>query len=147
LPYNHGSLCGKPARALQTQAAFLNGRQSYLLYFWEVADAHQLSQSSLQQISNGTGAVEASHAPNATRSVSSSCSGSRGQQQQRRHQQCDSQEDQQQVFLIPHIESIKDLAAPKRQLVLLECVGDRSGKNPNNKQRKVANVLSPDELS
>ena len=31
---NHGSLHGQPARVMQTRAAFLNGRPSYLLYFW-----------------------------------------------------------------------------------------------------------------
>ncbi len=37
-----GSLDGRPARALQSRAVFLNGQPSYLLYFWEVADTHQL---------------------------------------------------------------------------------------------------------
>ncbi len=43
-----GSLSGRPACALQSRAAFLNGRPSYLLYFWEIADQHQLLQSLLQ---------------------------------------------------------------------------------------------------
>ena len=47
---NIGELAGCPARALQSRASFLNGRPSYLLYFWEVADAHQLLQSSLQRL-------------------------------------------------------------------------------------------------
>ena len=47
-PRNIGCLDGRPARALQSRAAFLNGRPSYLLYFWELADAHQILQSSLQ---------------------------------------------------------------------------------------------------
>ena len=37
-----GSLSGRPARALQSRAAYLNGRPSYQLYFWEIADQHQL---------------------------------------------------------------------------------------------------------
>jgi hypothetical protein len=115
---NHDSLHGRPARALQTRAAFLNGKPSHLLYFWEVADAHQLLQPSLQRLSNSTGAMDASGAPSATRSVSSSGGGSYGQQQRRRHQQSDSQEDQEQVFLNPLVESIKELAASQRQLVL-----------------------------
>ena len=59
---NIGTLRGRPARALQSRAAFLNGRPSYLLYFWEVADTHQLLQSSLQRLSNHTGASDASQA-------------------------------------------------------------------------------------
>jgi hypothetical protein len=39
-----GLLSGRPARALQNCASFLNGKPSYLLYFWELADAHQLLQ-------------------------------------------------------------------------------------------------------
>lgn len=34
-----GSLSGRSAGALQTRAAFLNSSPSYLLYFWEIADA------------------------------------------------------------------------------------------------------------
>ena len=30
-----GTLAGRSPRALQNRAAFLNGRPSYLLYFWE----------------------------------------------------------------------------------------------------------------
>jgi hypothetical protein len=52
--YAHGSLVERPARALHTRAAFLNGRPSYLLYFWEVTDRHQLLQSDLQRLSDGT---------------------------------------------------------------------------------------------
>ena len=47
---HHGSLARRSAHALQTRAAFLNGRPSYLLYFWEVADRHELLQSSLQRL-------------------------------------------------------------------------------------------------
>jgi hypothetical protein len=131
---NHGSLHKRPARALQTQADFLNGRPSYLLYFWEVADAHQLLQSSLHRISNSTGAMDASGAPSATRSVSSSGGGSYGHQQRRRCQQSDSQEDQQQVFLNPLVESIKELAALQQQL--LDHVEDRSHEVQLEEQRK-----------
>jgi hypothetical protein len=61
-----GSLYGRPARAMQSRSSFLNGKPSYLLYFWEVADAHQLLQSSLQRLTNSTGAADASSAPSAT---------------------------------------------------------------------------------
>ncbi len=132
---NRDSLHGRPARALQTRIAFLNGRPSYLLYFWEVADAHQLLPSLLQQLSNSTGAMDASGAPSATRSVSSSGGGSYGQQQQRRRQQSDSQEDHQQVFFNPLVESIKELAASQQQLVL-DRVKDRSHELQLEEQKK-----------
>jgi hypothetical protein len=50
-----GNLCNRPPRALDNRAALLNGRPSYLLYFWEVADTHQLLASSLQRLSNNAG--------------------------------------------------------------------------------------------
>lgn len=59
---NIGSLARRPARALQTRAAFLNGRPSYLLYFWEMADSHQLLQSSLQRLNNDIATSEGSFA-------------------------------------------------------------------------------------
>jgi hypothetical protein len=43
---------------------FLNdSRPSYLLFLWEVADSHQLLQLSLQCLTEGNGATEASSAP------------------------------------------------------------------------------------
>jgi hypothetical protein len=38
--------------ALQNQAVFLNGRPSYLLFFWEVADSRQLLPSSVQRLTS-----------------------------------------------------------------------------------------------
>ena len=52
--------------ALQSRAAFLCGKPSYLLYFWEVADRHQLLQSALQRLDDDVGASDASSAPSAT---------------------------------------------------------------------------------
>jgi len=89
----------------------------------------------LQRLSNSTGAMDASGAPNATRSVSSSGGGSYGQQQQRRRQQSDSQEDHQQVFFNPLVESIKELAASQQQLVL-DRVKDRSHELQLEEQKK-----------
>jgi hypothetical protein len=65
---NIGALQGtRSPRALQSRAAFLNGRpSSYFLYFWEVADHHQILQSSLQRLTNNAGAADASCAPSAT---------------------------------------------------------------------------------
>jgi hypothetical protein len=58
-----GGLQGRPARALDSRAAFLYGRASYILYFWEIADRHQLLQSSLQRLRDSVGASDASTTP------------------------------------------------------------------------------------
>jgi hypothetical protein len=100
-------LTGRQPRALQRRAAFLNGRLSYLLYYWEVADAHQLLQSFLQRLHNDTGACDASSAPSIA-SGDSHCA------QQRRQQQ--EQEDSS-SSLIPLVQSIKEIAECQRQLV------------------------------
>ena len=105
---NIGSLSGRRARALQTRAAFLNGRPSYVLYFWEVADSHQLLQSSLQRLSNGAAASDASFAA----STSSVGSGHR-----RKRRKDDSPPDYDESVLRPLVQSIQDLAECQRQLV------------------------------
>ncbi len=112
---NVGCLNGQPGCALHSRAAFLNGRPSYLLYFWEVADAHQLLQLSLQRLSNDTGAMDASRAPSAT---TTSSGGSRGRQQ-RRHQQdsADARHDEQGV-LVSLAQSMKELSECQRQMQL-----------------------------
>ena len=101
-----GSLSGRPARALQSRAAFLNGRPSYLLYFWEIADTHQVLQSSLQRLNKTTGASDASCAPSTT----SSSSGTRDRQR-RRQEGID--EDKQ--VLHPLVRSITELVDLQRQ--------------------------------
>lgn len=105
-----GSLSGRPARALQSRAAFLNGRPSYLLYFWEIADSHQILQSSLQRLSNTTGASDASLAP----STSASSNGARDRR--RRSRQDDSDEDEALASsLAPLVQSIKEMVDFQRQ--------------------------------
>lgn len=111
---NIGSLGGRPARALQTRAAFLNGRPSYVLYFWEVADSHQLLQSSLQRLSNGTGASDASFCGSTAPSLSSVGSSTR----RRKRRQDDSPPDSDESALRPLVQSIQDLAECQRQLVI-----------------------------
>lgn len=101
-----GLLSGRPARALQSRAAFLNGKPSYLLYFWEVADTHQLLQSTLQRLNSNTGASDASFAP----STSSTSSVSRG----RNHRQVLSSVERQSIVLLA--QSIRDLTECQRQL-------------------------------
>ncbi|KAI2501581.1 hypothetical protein MHU86_12852 [Fragilaria crotonensis] len=105
--YHHGSLVGRPARALNTQAAIFNGRPSHLLYFWEVADCHQLLQSSLQRLSDGTGASDASCAGVSTSSRGSS-------RKYKCHQQDDNCEES---TLLPLVQSIRELADCQQQLL------------------------------
>ena len=115
---NMGCLSGRPSRALQSRSAFLNGRPSYLLYFWEVADAHQLLVSSLQRLSSSTGATDASSAPSAlstARSVSSSGGGRRRRQQGRFSTNDDDERDER--LFVPLAESIKDLADSQRDML------------------------------
>lgn len=62
-PVPFGALARRPAFALNSREAFLNGRPSYLLYFWEVADSHQLLQTTVQRIDDGTAASDAASVP------------------------------------------------------------------------------------
>ncbi len=66
---NIGGLCGRLPWAQQSCASFLNGRPLYSLYFWEVADAHQILQSSLQRVNNTVGAANSSCAPSTVSSA------------------------------------------------------------------------------
>ncbi len=108
---NHGSLGGRPARALQTRAAFIHDWPSYLLYFWEVADRHQVLQSSLQRLSNGTGTSDASCAGISTAPSSTS----RGSSRKRKRRQQD--DDNEESTLLPLVQSIRELADCQRQFM------------------------------
>ncbi|KAI2491806.1 hypothetical protein MHU86_22745 [Fragilaria crotonensis] len=101
--------------ALQSRAAFLNGRPSYLLYFWEIADSHQLLQSSLQRLSNSTGASDASLAPS---------SSSRPRRRREREEDLNDESqhnyrDAEATLLHPLVESIKDFVECQRQQLQL----------------------------
>ena len=120
-----GTLRGRPARALQSRAAFLNGRPSYLLYFWEVADTHQLLQSSLQRLSNHTGASDASQAP-------STAGGSRTSRQRLQELQPTS-DSQTRESLGAIARSITDLAESNRQSNR-DLINDRAQDRDHEKQ-------------
>ena len=45
----------------------MNGKPSYLLYFWELADQHQLLSSAVQRLSNQVGAADAEATPSVFR--------------------------------------------------------------------------------
>jgi hypothetical protein len=113
------------------------------LYYWEVADAHQLLQSSLQRLNNDTGACDASSAP-------STASRGSSRAQQRRQQQED--QDSSSSF-IPLVKSIKELADTQRQLVL-DRAEDRQHERQLEQQQqnckehnKLVNGIFVDELS
>ena len=108
---NLGSLGGRTARALQSRASFLNGRPSYLLYFWEIADQHQLLQSSLQRLNSTTGASDTSCAP------STSANSTTGSSRARRRRQNSRFDDEDPSLVLPLVHSIQELTECQRQLV------------------------------
>ena len=63
VPSAYGSLDAVPAQALDNRKNFLNGKPSYILYFWELADHHQLLASAVQRLSNSVGAADAERTP------------------------------------------------------------------------------------
>jgi hypothetical protein len=79
--------------ALQSRAAFLRGKPSYLLYFWELADRHQLLQSALQRLNDDVGALDASSVPSATSSATSN-NGSAGENPRPRRRRRQDEEQQ-----------------------------------------------------
>jgi len=66
---------------------------SYLLYFWEVADRHQLLQSALQRLNDDVGALDASSVPSATSSATSN-NGSAGENPRPRRRRRQDEEQQ-----------------------------------------------------
>lgn len=73
-----GKLAGRPARALNMQHAFLNGKPSYQLFFWDVVDSEQLLTLSLQRLNYTAGATDGSSAPSVMTRASSSGGSRRG---------------------------------------------------------------------
>ena len=128
-----GCLSRRSPRALQSRASFLNGRPSYLLYFWEDADVHQILQSSLQRLNNKAGAADASRAPiSSRRSITSNDSGGG---RQRRQQQKEFNAPAGGSSLTPLVESIKELAECQRQMVF-DRVEDRNHERQLEEQRQ-----------
>ena len=111
-----GVLSGRPVQALQSRSAFLNGKPSYLLYFWEVVDAHQLLQSSLQRLSNNVGAADGASSRSAT--TSDSAGGSSIQRRRRDQQQESDLQISEASMYVPLAKSLKDLADSHVQLAL-----------------------------
>lgn len=55
--------------ALDDKASFLNGLPAYLLILWELADRHDLLESTLQILDASVAAADASSAPSVLRTV------------------------------------------------------------------------------
>jgi hypothetical protein len=63
-----GGLRDRSVRALQNRSNFLRDRYpSYLLYFWELADEHQILTTTMQQIARQTAAADAANPPTTAR--------------------------------------------------------------------------------
>ena len=126
-----GNLCNRPPRALDNRAAFLNGRPPYLLYFWEVADTHQLLASSLQRLSNHAGAASALSPPVVSSSRRSSLTSSGGSSRGvRRHP-----ERQDDNVMAPFVNSLQALAASQQEL-LVDRARDRQHEREENSRKR-----------
>ncbi len=129
-----GCLGGRPARALQTRAAFLYGRPSYLLYFWEVADNHQLLSLSLQCQSNGSGAADAASAVSAAPSSSSSQRRKRREREDSEHNYTNS------VAMRPFVHSMKEIAASQRKSTLDRAKDRRHERQLQNRKAELLDL-------
>ncbi len=135
-PANIGCLRQRPAQALSSQASFLSGRPSYLLYFWEVADSQQLLQSSLQRLSNHVGATDGA-------SLTSTTSDSRdgaGSSSCHRDQQSDLLQKEASV-LLSLAESLRESADCQRQMVTQRAV-DRDHEQRMEERRQHSEAIS-----
>ncbi len=110
-PWNNGALTGRPAGTLNMRYSFLYGKPSYLLYYWEVADTHQLLVLSLQRLNNATGATDGSSTPSATMGTLSASDGSS------RSHRLSSADNQQERVLALLAQSITFLADCHRQML------------------------------
>lgn len=72
LEEHFGALPERPVEALETRRNFLNGKPSYLLYFWEMADTLQVLQSSLSRIDAGSACASAQRVPSVVRRLNKS---------------------------------------------------------------------------
>lgn len=66
-----GCLADRPRRALDSRASFIDTHNTFHLYYWEVADQHQLLQSALQRIDGSAAAQDANSVSTVSRSSGS----------------------------------------------------------------------------
>ena len=118
-------------RALHSRSSFLNGKPSYLLYYWELAEEHQLLASSLQRLSNDVGAIGASSAPliySATGRSSITGSGDRTTRHQEEHDE-DS-------ILYALVESLQHLVESQRNLLADRAIDREHDRRENSRKRR-----------
>ncbi len=104
---NLGSLSGQPARALQSRGAFLNRKPAYLLYFWDIANSHQLLCLSQQCLSDVTGASDAASAMPSSH-----------QRKRRRGQEDDDNDTNSEASYHTFLEGLNEIAELQRQSTL-----------------------------
>jgi hypothetical protein len=103
-----GSLSRRSQAALQNRRSFLYGKPSYLLFFWELADQHQLLQSALQRLQVTVSASDASSAPSII-AVAGSSVDSKGKRRRHRDQSTPYKENADQLLLQKSTESLDAL--------------------------------------
>ena len=131
-----GNLRNRPPRALDNRAAFLNGRPSYLLYFWEVADTHQLLASSLQRLGDNANASSALSPPFISTSTRSSITSSGGSSRVRgRRERHDDN------VMAPFVHSLQALADSQQEL-LADRARDRQHEREENSRKRRFNRRS-----
>ena len=148
-----GSLTHRPARALDSRAAFLRGMPSYILYYWEVAESHQLLSSCLQRLSNQANAPDASSAAlvstrggrttsvrsDITSSGGSSRSG--GRDSRRRRQNADEETDDDDEMTANKtgnqlVQSLQDLVDSQRSLLSDRALDREHQERENTRKRR-----------
>ena len=70
-----GQLAGRSNNALANRCNFIQGKVTYLLYFWKLAHRHQLLNSTVQRLSDDSSTCDRSVVPSARSSISSRCHG------------------------------------------------------------------------
>ena len=68
--FKFGGLANRRRPALANRRNFLNGKPSYLLYFWELMDKHQLLASTVQRLDESAAAADANSVPTIRSSAS-----------------------------------------------------------------------------
>jgi hypothetical protein len=138
-----GSLRQRPARALDSRAAFLRGMPSYILYYWEVADSQQLLSSSLQRLSNHANAADASSTAlvsrrGATASVRSNISGGSSRSASRRRNTGEETDDDEMTNPAENqlVQSLQDLVDSQQSLLSVRALDREHQERENTRKRR-----------
>ena len=136
-----GSLTQRPARALDSRAAFLRGMPSYLLYYWEIADSQQLLASCLQRLSEQASACNASSVGLVSRSVRSTPSGSRSSASRASRRSTPRNEESNDEFSTssvenPLLQSLQELVDSQRSLLTDRALDREHQERENTRKRR-----------